>query len=136
MNMKEPANYQYHSPATMKRLAHTHTRTHAHTRTRTEREREKGGREAREGAAAAEELKKKTHTHTHNAKRERKRGEIEDTHTHTNNKDVKVYMDISIGGHTGKLIFRLFNHLTPKTCENYRALCTGVCAYIYLFACI
>ncbi|KAK3098704.1 hypothetical protein FSP39_022239 [Pinctada imbricata] len=37
-----------------------------------------------------------------------------------------VYMDISIGDEpAGKLVIELFNDLVPKTCENFKALCTG-----------
>lgn len=38
----------------------------------------------------------------------------------------KVFLDIEIGGKAkGKLVFRLFSKTTPKTAENFRALCTG-----------
>lgn len=38
----------------------------------------------------------------------------------------KVYMDIQIGASAaGRIIFELFNDLTPKTAENFRGLCTG-----------
>lgn len=41
-------------------------------------------------------------------------------------KNPKTYFDISIGGkNAGKIIFELFNDVVPKTCENFRALCTG-----------
>ncbi|ELU00334.1 hypothetical protein CAPTEDRAFT_184272 [Capitella teleta] len=37
-----------------------------------------------------------------------------------------VFMDISIGDSpVGRLVFELFTELVPKTCENFRALCTG-----------
>lgn len=37
-----------------------------------------------------------------------------------------VYMDIQIGGNdAGRLEFELFNDVTPKCAENFRALCTG-----------
>ena len=40
--------------------------------------------------------------------------------------DVRVYMDISIGGvKQGRLVFLLYNHVVPKTAENFRALCAG-----------
>jgi len=36
------------------------------------------------------------------------------------------YFDISIGGKSaGRVIFKLYTDKTPKTCENFRALCTG-----------
>lgn len=38
----------------------------------------------------------------------------------------KVYMDIQIGASAaGRIVFELFNDLTPKTTENFRGLCTG-----------
>ena len=37
-----------------------------------------------------------------------------------------VFMDISIGGAAAKRItFELFYDVTPRTAENFRALCTG-----------
>ncbi|KAM9443518.1 putative inactive peptidyl-prolyl cis-trans isomerase-like 6 isoform 2-T2 [Clarias gariepinus] len=39
---------------------------------------------------------------------------------------VFVYMDVVIGGEAaGRLLFELFSDLCPKTCENFKALCTG-----------
>ncbi|XP_022919295.2 peptidyl-prolyl cis-trans isomerase G [Onthophagus taurus] len=38
----------------------------------------------------------------------------------------RCFFDISIGGlQSGRIIFELFNDVVPKTCENFRALCTG-----------
>jgi cyclophilin family peptidyl-prolyl cis-trans isomerase len=38
----------------------------------------------------------------------------------------RVWMDISIGGkHAGRIIFELFAEALPRTCRNFRALCTG-----------
>jgi len=38
----------------------------------------------------------------------------------------KVYFDIAIGGApAGRVVFELFADVTPKTAENFRALCTG-----------
>ncbi|WOH10536.1 hypothetical protein DCAR_0730005 [Daucus carota subsp. sativus] len=38
----------------------------------------------------------------------------------------KVFMDIEIAGTpAGRIIFELFSDTTPKTAENFRALCTG-----------
>jgi cyclophilin family peptidyl-prolyl cis-trans isomerase len=37
-----------------------------------------------------------------------------------------VYFKISIGGaDAGNLVFKLFDETTPKTAQNFRALCTG-----------
>ncbi|KAI4890936.1 hypothetical protein NFI96_033192 [Prochilodus magdalenae] len=39
---------------------------------------------------------------------------------------VFVYMDIEIGGEAaGRLLFELFSDVCPKTCKNFKALCTG-----------
>ena len=36
------------------------------------------------------------------------------------------YFDMSIGGKSaGRVVFKLYTDKTPKTCENFRALCTG-----------
>ncbi|ETO10517.1 hypothetical protein RFI_26861 [Reticulomyxa filosa] len=38
----------------------------------------------------------------------------------------EVFLDISIAGErVGKIIIELFNDICPKTCENFRCLCTG-----------
>lgn len=38
----------------------------------------------------------------------------------------RCFFEVSIGGlTTGKIIFELFSDTVPKTCENFRALCTG-----------
>ena len=38
----------------------------------------------------------------------------------------RVYMDISIGKRAaGRLVFELYADFTPRTAENFRALCTG-----------
>ncbi|KAF8621686.1 hypothetical protein AX15_007587, partial [Amanita polypyramis BW_CC] len=37
-----------------------------------------------------------------------------------------TFFDITIGGQpVGRIIFRLYSDLVPKTAENFRALCTG-----------
>lgn len=37
-----------------------------------------------------------------------------------------VFMDIQIGGDDkGRILIELFKHITPKTAENFRCLCTG-----------
>lgn len=44
----------------------------------------------------------------------------------TNMANQKVFMDIEIGGvPVGRIVFNLFADITPKTAENFRALCTG-----------
>eukprot|EP00920_Eleutheroschizon_duboscqi_P032712 GHVT01078852.1.p1 GENE.GHVT01078852.1~~GHVT01078852.1.p1 ORF type:complete len:314 (-),score=41.27 GHVT01078852.1:442-1383(-) len=38
----------------------------------------------------------------------------------------RVYMDVAIGTKAGgRIVFELFSDVTPKTAENFRALCTG-----------
>lgn len=38
----------------------------------------------------------------------------------------RCFFDISVGGlQSGRIIFELFTDVVPKTCENFRALCTG-----------
>lgn len=38
----------------------------------------------------------------------------------------KVYFDMQIGGKpAGRITFKLYDDITPKTAENFRALCTG-----------
>ncbi|KAK9871244.1 hypothetical protein WA026_011519 [Henosepilachna vigintioctopunctata] len=38
----------------------------------------------------------------------------------------RCFFDISISGlPSGRILFELFNDVTPKTCENFRSLCTG-----------
>lgn len=40
--------------------------------------------------------------------------------------EVKCYFDIAIGGQDcGRIVFKLFQDKCPKTCENFRCLCTG-----------
>jgi len=39
---------------------------------------------------------------------------------------IQVYFDMSIGGQpAGRIVMELKNEQVPKTCENFRALCTG-----------
>jgi peptidyl-prolyl isomerase D len=39
---------------------------------------------------------------------------------------IRTFMDISIGGKKPeRVVFELYNDITPKTCENFKALCTG-----------
>jgi len=41
-------------------------------------------------------------------------------------KRVRCFMDVSMDGNAiGRIIFELFVDITPKTCENFRQLCTG-----------
>lgn len=38
----------------------------------------------------------------------------------------RCFFDISLGGlQSGRIVFELFSDVVPKTCENFRALCTG-----------
>ena len=38
----------------------------------------------------------------------------------------RCYFDVSIGGSpAGRIVFGLYTSALPKTCENFRALCTG-----------
>jgi len=35
-------------------------------------------------------------------------------------------MDVSVGGRrSGKMVIELFSHIVPKTCKNFRMLCSG-----------
>jgi peptidylprolyl isomerase len=44
----------------------------------------------------------------------------------TNETNPRVYFDMEIGGvKAGRIVMELFSNLTPKTAENFRALCTG-----------
>ena len=39
---------------------------------------------------------------------------------------MRCFFDIGIGNqNAGRIVFELFNDITPKTCENFRCLCTG-----------
>lgn len=39
---------------------------------------------------------------------------------------MRVYLDISIKNkYTGRMTFELFDKDVPKTCENFKSLCTG-----------
>lgn len=45
-----------------------------------------------------------------------------------NESNPRVYMDIAMGDKdnvVGRMVMRLFKDVTPKTAENFRALCTG-----------
>jgi cyclophilin family peptidyl-prolyl cis-trans isomerase len=40
----------------------------------------------------------------------------------------RVFFDISFNNNkidVGRIVFELFNDVCPKTCENFRSLCTG-----------
>jgi cyclophilin family peptidyl-prolyl cis-trans isomerase len=39
---------------------------------------------------------------------------------------IRCFFDVSIGGlQSGRIVFELFTDIVPKTCENFRCLCTG-----------
>lgn len=39
---------------------------------------------------------------------------------------IRCFFDITLGGlPAGRIVFELLPDLAPKTCENFRALCTG-----------
>lgn len=41
-------------------------------------------------------------------------------------KEVRCFFDVSIGGlQSGRIVFELFVDTVPKTCENFRVLCSG-----------
>ncbi|XP_050068616.1 peptidyl-prolyl cis-trans isomerase G [Anopheles maculipalpis] len=41
---------------------------------------------------------------------------------------IRCFFDVSLGGlPAGRIVFELFPAVAPKTCENFRALCTGEC---------
>ncbi|KAI8901193.1 cyclophilin-like domain-containing protein [Globomyces pollinis-pini] len=47
--------------------------------------------------------------------------------------DIRVYFDVSIGDiPAGRMVFELFNKSVPKTCENFRVLCTQEWTHSYL----
>merc|ERR1712022_98535 len=49
-----------------------------------------------------------------------------DTHTPAPTMPVKVFFDMTIGGaDAGRIVMQLRDDVVPKTCENFRALCTG-----------
>ena len=46
--------------------------------------------------------------------------------TDANAQNTKVFFDITADGSSlGRIVMELFNDVTPKTAENFRALCTG-----------
>ncbi|ODQ66068.1 hypothetical protein NADFUDRAFT_46609 [Nadsonia fulvescens var. elongata DSM 6958] len=50
----------------------------------------------------------------------------------TFNMSNKVFFDTSVDGKPlGRIVFQLYNDVTPKTAENFRALCTGEKGYGY-----
>lgn len=39
---------------------------------------------------------------------------------------IRCFFEVSIGGLSiGRIVFELLSDIVPKTCENFRALCTG-----------
>ncbi|KAJ8920398.1 hypothetical protein NQ315_005264 [Exocentrus adspersus] len=52
--------------------------------------------------------------------------EEEESHNTQNIQRPRCFFDVSIGGlGSGRIVFELFTDLAAKTCENFRALCTG-----------
>ncbi|CAD7942107.1 unnamed protein product [Amoebophrya sp. A25] len=47
---------------------------------------------------------------------------------------VHVFMDVSFGGESGRLVFRLFQERVPRTVENFRQLCVGKLGKHFSFA--
>lgn len=51
--------------------------------------------------------------------------------------NIQCFFDIGIGNEAdddfieGRVVFELFNRMVPKTCENFRALCTGERGELY-----
>ena len=46
---------------------------------------------------------------------------------------VRCFFEVAIDEvPTGRIVFELYNNVCPKTCENFRALCTGKerCMYV------
>merc|ERR1712228_1079507 len=44
----------------------------------------------------------------------------------TTNMPVTCYFDMTVGGKSaGRIVFKLYDDVVPKTAENFRALCTG-----------
>jgi hypothetical protein len=42
------------------------------------------------------------------------------------NSRARCYFDVTLNSLSlGRIVFELYNDLSPKTCENFRALCTG-----------
>lgn len=45
---------------------------------------------------------------------------------HPASQRTRCFFDVEFNGHpVGRVVFELFNELCPRTCENFRALCTG-----------
>ncbi|TMS17538.1 Peptidyl-prolyl cis-trans isomerase D [Larimichthys crocea] len=44
----------------------------------------------------------------------------------SNPENPRVFFDVDVGGErAGRIVLELFADITPKTAENFRALCTG-----------
>lgn len=54
------------------------------------------------------------------------KGDASDSTGTTTKVRSRTYFDITLGGlPAGRIVFELYNDITPKTVENFRALCTG-----------
>jgi peptidylprolyl isomerase len=74
--------------------------------------------------------KRKTETVKDTRTEAQKRIELEDSDANAfwapHDKNPRCFLDISVDGkHEGRIKIKLLQNIVPKTCENFRALCTG-----------
>jgi len=75
---------------------------------------------------AAKIKEKKTFTNMFSGEIYESKEEPKTTSNYSDPNNTHVFMDIQIGSEEPQRIeFELFNHIVPKTAENFRALCTG-----------